>query len=97
MPKLPKSFGRRRSTANTLEEIQNSPPVQPSFRVFERPDGGSKSFDGGLKLAKYSPKLAGYQRHNEDNMFEDLKFNRYVEILDTSCCSLVDHYESFCL
>ena len=83
MPKLPKSFGRRRSTANALEEIQNSPPVQPSFRVFERPDGGSKSFDGGMKLAKYSPKLAG---HNEDNMFEDLKFNRYVEKLDSSCC-----------
>jgi hypothetical protein len=79
MPKLPKSFGRRRSTANALEEIQDSSPVQPSFRVFERPDGGSKSFDGGVKLAKYSPKLASYQRHNEDNMFEDLKFNRYVE------------------
>jgi hypothetical protein len=86
MPKLPKSFGRRRSTANALEEIQNSPLVQPSFRVFERPDGASKSFDGGVKLGKYSPKPAGYQRHNEDNMFEDLKFNRYVKELDTSCC-----------
>lgn len=86
MPKLPKGFGRRRSTANALEEFQNSPPVQPSFRVFERPDGASKSFDGGLKPAKYSPKPASYQGHNEDNMFEDLKFNRYVEKLDTSCC-----------
>lgn len=78
MPKLPKGFGRRRSTANALEEIQNSLPVQPSFRVFERPDGGSKSFDGGMKLAKYSPKPTSSQRHNEDNMFEDLKVNRYV-------------------
>jgi hypothetical protein len=84
MPKLPKSFGRRRSTANALEEIQDPPPIQPSFRVFERPDEASKSFDGGVKPANYSPKPASYRRHNEDNMFEDLKYNRYVEKLDNS-------------
>jgi hypothetical protein len=76
MPKLPKGFGRRKSTANALEEIQTSPVGQTSFRVFERPDAGSKSFDGGLKLAKNTPRAREAQRYNEDNIFEDLKGSR---------------------
>lgn len=88
MPKLPKGFGRRRSTANALDEAQNSPQVQPSFRVFERPDAGSKSIDGGLKPAKHSSKPASLQKYN-DNIFEDLKVNRYVDI-DISPCEMDD-------
>ncbi|KAI9683365.1 MAG: hypothetical protein M1829_005437 [Trizodia sp. TS-e1964] len=55
--KIPKAFGRRKSSGNALEDIQ-SPSAEPSFRVLERPPpgfhqkpaAGSKSFDGGSKL-----------------------------------------------
>ncbi|MCJ1399692.1 hypothetical protein MMC11_002894 [Xylographa trunciseda] len=50
--KLPKGFPRRKSSGNALEEVQN--PPQPSFRVFERPEYGSKSFDGGNNLKRIS-------------------------------------------
>ena len=42
--KLPKTFHRRKSSGNALEEVQN--PPQTSFRVFERNPDGSKSFEG---------------------------------------------------
>lgn len=48
--KLPKGFQRRKSSTNALEEVLN--PPEPSFRVFERPRAGSKSFDGGHVLRK---------------------------------------------
>ena len=41
--KIPKGFQRRKSSGNALEE---SDLPEPSFRVFERPEG-IKSFDGG--------------------------------------------------
>ncbi|EEP82930.1 predicted protein [Uncinocarpus reesii 1704] len=50
--KLPKGFARRKSSGNALEEVQ--PPVEPSFRVFERPHGPSKSFDGSSALQRMS-------------------------------------------
>ncbi|MCJ1419366.1 hypothetical protein MMC32_005720 [Xylographa parallela] len=50
--KLPKGFARRKSSGNALEEVPN--PPQPSFRVFERPEYGSKSFDGGNNLKRIS-------------------------------------------
>ncbi|KAI9704245.1 MAG: hypothetical protein M1836_007106 [Candelina mexicana] len=50
--KIPKGFGRRKSSGNALEEVEN--PPEPSFRVFERPQGGSKSFDGVNKLNRLS-------------------------------------------
>ncbi|KMP05846.1 hypothetical protein DIZ76_014958 [Coccidioides immitis] len=53
--KLPKSFARRKSSGNALEDVK--PPVEPSFRVFERPHGSSKSFDGTSALQR----LAGNQ------------------------------------
>ncbi|KAH8602865.1 hypothetical protein B0O99DRAFT_647688 [Bisporella sp. PMI_857] len=81
MPKFPKSFGRRRSSGNVLEDVQAEPSaaVEHSFKVFERPDGASRSFDGGVKLAKAStsytpsnlaprPKTTG----REENMFEGI-------------------------
>lgn len=49
--KLPKGFQRRRSSANALEELPN--PPEPSFRVFERPEG-VKSFDGGNNFNRRS-------------------------------------------
>lgn len=75
MPKLPKGFGRRKSTTNALDESPIA-PVQPSFRVFERPDGAGKSFDGGVKLSKHAARPSAAQRINGDNMFEDLKGSR---------------------
>jgi hypothetical protein len=73
MPKFPKGFGRRKSTANAFEDVQESPVVEHSFKVFERPDGGSKSFDGGVKLAKTIPVGRPKTSHrSEENMFEDL-------------------------
>ena len=50
--KLPKGFNRRKSSGNALEENPN--PPQPSFRVFERPSDGSKSFDGGIGARRRS-------------------------------------------
>ena len=47
--KIPRGFGRRKSTDKALEEVENT--SEPSFRVFERPAGGGKSLDGNrLKI-----------------------------------------------
>ncbi|KAF7938152.1 hypothetical protein BELL_0045g00150 [Botrytis elliptica] len=74
MPLIPKSFGRRKSTANALENPE--PPVESSFKVFERPPaGGHKSgpsFDGGVKFARASGTA---DSHKEDNLFEGMKVN----------------------
>ncbi|WEW60098.1 hypothetical protein PRK78_005583 [Emydomyces testavorans] len=50
--KFPKSFGRRKSSGNGLDEV--TPPAEPSFRVFERPHGSSRSFDGTSALKRMS-------------------------------------------
>jgi hypothetical protein len=83
MPKFPKSFGRRRSTANVFEDVQETPVAEPSFKVFERPDGGSKSFDGGVKLGKAVPGATSgpvgrprTSHKTEENLFEHLYSNR---------------------
>lgn len=47
--KLPKGFQRRKSSGNALEEVQN-PPGQSTFRVFERPSTGGKSYNAGQNL-----------------------------------------------
>lgn len=81
MPKFPKGFARRKSTANALEDIQNAPvtQTQPSFRVFDRPTDANKSFDGGVKLAKLSHgRPSTSPINNDDNLFADFKGNRYV-------------------
>ncbi|TGO60476.1 hypothetical protein BOTNAR_0145g00010 [Botryotinia narcissicola] len=74
MPLIPKSFGRRKSTANALDIPE--PPVESSFKVFESPQaGGHKSgpsFDGGVKFARASG-TADSQK--EDNLFEGMKVN----------------------
>lgn len=66
--KLPKTFPRRKSSGNALEEVEN--PPEPSFRVFERP--GPKSFDGGNSLKRMSrarPMSAGFP--SDENIYSD--------------------------
>jgi hypothetical protein len=46
--KFSKGFIRRKSSGNVLEEVDN--PPEPSFRVFERHPGRTKSFDGSTVL-----------------------------------------------
>ncbi|CRG89845.1 hypothetical protein PISL3812_06884 [Talaromyces islandicus] len=46
--KLPKGFARRKSSGNVLDEVENG--GESSFRVFERPGGGTTSFEGGVAL-----------------------------------------------
>jgi len=69
--KLPKGFSRRKSSATALEEVAN--PPQPSFRVFERPTGGSKSFDGGIALKRMSQgrPLSSPSCLADENLFDD--------------------------
>lgn len=80
MPRFPVAFGRRKSTADNLD---NGQIAQPSFRVLDRSqvDGGQNSFDGGARLAARShtygrPSVSSIAA--EDNIFADLKNNRYV-------------------
>jgi hypothetical protein len=84
MPRFSVGFGRRKSTA-AAEELQNAQVAAgPSFRVLERTEvTPGKSFDGGARLSKATT-TAIYPRNDmsqlsvEDNMFADLKTNRYV-------------------
>ena len=85
--KLPRSFQLRKSSGNALEEVQN--PPEPSFKVFERPRGGSKSFDGGQVLKRqvvageerrFSSQNIGEDEHENDELFPVAKTdagNRY--------------------
>ncbi len=84
MPRFPVAFGRRRSTVDNPE---NAPLAEPSFRVLERNQGAAapgKSFDGGARLAAKTQHLAkssiSSQLTAEDNIFADLKTNRYVNL-----------------
>ena len=74
MPILPKSFGRRKSQSNVLDEA--APDLTSStgsFKVFERKEtGNDKGFDGGVKYKPHRPSL-----EPEDNIFAGLS-NRYV-------------------
>lgn len=76
MPKLPKAFGRRKSTTNALEEASVEAPVnQHTFKVFERHDPGSKSFDLNGKLrVNGRPSI---DPEKDDNLFSGFS-NRYV-------------------
>jgi hypothetical protein len=77
MPKFPKAFARRKSSANVFEDGPEVPVVEHSFKVFERGDTASKSFDGGVKLAKAgSPGRLRTSQLDTENMFENLGNNR---------------------
>ena len=79
MPRFSVAFGRRRSTADTLE---NAAPTGPSFRVLERAEVvSSKPFDGGVRLTATTHSLhkpTVSEVAVDDNIFADLKSNRYV-------------------
>ncbi|KAH8698268.1 hypothetical protein BGW36DRAFT_396091 [Talaromyces proteolyticus] len=70
--KLPKGFARRKSSGNVLDEAENAP--EPSFKVFERPGGGTRAFEGGVAL-----KGAGASRYyrpstaESDNIFAGIE------------------------
>ena len=97
--KLPKGFQRRKSSGNALEELPN--PPEPSFRVFERPQGspqGRKSFDGGNNYNNYKrlslarPLSAG--QFGEDHPFVDGRttsnpHNRYAAVFPLGRCSML--------
>lgn len=78
MPKFPRGFGRRKSTANALEHVEGA-VAEPSFKVFEREDSNIKSFDGGSKLGQaitaplIKPKTPVLS--DDDTMFETI-YNR---------------------
>ncbi|KAJ5286828.1 hypothetical protein N7478_002514 [Penicillium angulare] len=66
--KLPKSFARRKSSGNILEDVESQP--QSSFRVFERP-GPHRAMTDGAPLTK--PLSAGHavpaMLEDNDNIF----------------------------
>jgi hypothetical protein len=82
MPRFSVAFGRRKSTADNLE---NAAVTGSSFRVLERTEVvGSKPFDGGVRLAAMTHSLhksTGSDVTVDDNIFADLKSNRYVPSL----------------
>lgn len=71
---------RRKSTADSLE---NAAASGPSFRVLDRAEvSNGKSFDGGVSLAAKthaSHRSTGSDMTMDDNIFADLKSNRYAE------------------
>jgi hypothetical protein len=76
MPRFSVTFGRRKSTADNLDNA----PVTPSFRVLERSEvAGAKQVDGGVKPVNQGlHRPTGSDVTFEDNIFADLKPNRYV-------------------
>jgi hypothetical protein len=67
--KIPKSFVRRKSSGNALEEVPNAPA--PSFRVFERAPAANRSWDGSNAM-----KQTVQARHYEtaENDFDEELF-----------------------
>jgi hypothetical protein len=80
--KFPKGFGRRKSTANPFEDALEDPAAEHSFKVFERPNEGSKSFDGAPKFPKVQTAPAHGRSKTtlveDDNMFVNVGKNRYA-------------------
>ncbi|KAK4239448.1 hypothetical protein C8A03DRAFT_42928 [Achaetomium macrosporum] len=92
MPRFSVAFGRRKSTADNLE---NAAVTGPSFRVLERTDVvGSKPFDGGVRLAAMTHALhrsTGSDVTLDDNIFADLKSNRGSGSSNTTKTTLTDN------
>ena len=80
MPRFPVPFGKRRSTASSHDHA----PVEPSFRVLERPDASNvKSFDTGKGMTAFAkphqpakPAMSVDLSPMDDNIFADMKSNR---------------------
>lgn len=61
--KIPKSFVRRKSSGNALEEVQNAPA--PSFKVFERSPAANRSWEGSNAM-KPASKVRTYETTEND-------------------------------
>lgn len=72
--KLPKSFARRRSSGNVLEDSEN-PPQHSSFRVIERPSSDARSASEGNLL---SPKNVHAERRASQPL-QDLPDGFYAQ------------------
>jgi len=85
MPRFSVAFGRRRSTADNLE---NAAPTGPSFRVLERTEVvASKPFESGMRVTAMTHSLhksTASDATADDNIFADLKSNRYAQTLPVS-------------
>jgi hypothetical protein len=84
MPRFSISLGRRKLSV-TEDDIQHDQITEPSFRVLERTEVVSnKSFDGGARMMRAAQTFPQQVRVQEvvleDNMFADLKTNRYVAL-----------------
>ncbi|KAL1836939.1 hypothetical protein VTJ49DRAFT_4452 [Mycothermus thermophilus] len=91
MPRFSVNFGRRKSTADNLENAT----VAPSFRVLERSEVvASKQFEGGVKVAAVSHRSTGSDVSVEDNIFADLKPNRGSGSSNTTKTTLTDNSSS---
>ncbi|TVY38957.1 hypothetical protein LSUB1_G003527 [Lachnellula subtilissima] len=93
MPRFPKAFGRRKSNANVLEDVPDVPAGEGTFKVFERADGVSKSFDGGVKFAKVKGNSARPKTSHleDDNMFMNINNNRGSGASNTNTASTTDN------
>ena len=87
MGKFPVTFGKRKSAANK----DDTDGQVSSFRVLERTEvTGVKSFDGGAaQLRPFSTTTVRPYSHvdmvaDEDNMFANLRVNRYVPVQSPS-------------
>ncbi|KAK4131981.1 hypothetical protein BT67DRAFT_140995 [Trichocladium antarcticum] len=98
MARFSVAFGRRKSTADSLE---NATATGPSFRVLERSEVvGVKAFDSSARLSTMTHSLHRPTRSDvtvDDNIFADLKSNRYVACCHRvrSRCSLSSHLPLF--
>lgn len=84
MPRFSGAFGRRKSVADGLEnvDLNAAAAAQPSFKVLERnTPTNTRSFDGGAKMTTppkpaHNTYLKPVQDPHEDNMFADFKTSR---------------------
>lgn len=75
--KLPKSFARRKSSGNVLEDVE---APQSSFRVFERP-GPQRSMTDGAALSKHHSEGSAVPSalDDSDNMFAERPLDKRYE------------------
>lgn len=84
MPRFSVAFTKRKSASEGLDNVPLPSSDVPSFRVIDRAElANGRSFDGGARMQRASksfpvkPNLLDLGA--EENMFADLKVNRYVE------------------
>ncbi|KAJ6789838.1 hypothetical protein PWT90_11130 [Aphanocladium album] len=97
MPRFSGAFGRRKSVADGLENVDLNAAAQPSFKVLERSThANTRSFDGGAKMTTppkptQSAFLKPIQDLQEDNMFADFKTSRGSGLSNTTQATSTDN------